>query len=193
MYSLSAYLPAQSIQQISEWLEQHNCNLKISNPRKTKFGDYRFVNNQHHITINNDLNKYAFLVTLTHEIAHMFVFEKYRNAVLPHGTEWKMTFQRLMLNFIPILPEDIQKSISHHIKNPKASTCSDPKLFSILSNYDDEKHLVVCEIEDNTRFFTVDGNAFERICKVRTRIKCRKIANNKLYLFNPNCKIILNQ
>lgn len=193
MYSLSTYLPAQSVQQITQWLNQFDCNLKISPPRKTKFGDYRFINNQHHITINNNLNKYAFLVTLTHEIAHMFVFEKYRNSVLPHGTEWKMTFQKLMLNFISILPEDIQKSISHHLKNPKASTSSDPKLFSVLSNYDSEKHLVVSEIEDETKFYTVEGNPFLRICKVRTRIKCKNLGNNKIYLFNPNCKIVLNQ
>lgn len=193
MYSLSNYLPAESVQQVSGWLSKHNCNLKISSPRKTKFGDYKFSNNQHHITINNDLNKYAFLITLTHEIAHMFVFEKYRNSVLPHGTEWKMTFQKLMLNFIPILPEDIQKSISYYLKNPKASTSSDPKLFSVLRNYDSEKYLVVSQIEDNTKFYTIDKVQFTRICKVRTRIKCKNLENNKIYLFNPNCKIVLNQ
>lgn len=193
MHSLGSYLPAQSVQQISDWLKQNNCNLKITNPRKTKFGDYKFAKNQHNITINNDLNKYAFLVTLTHEIAHMFVFEEYKNSVMPHGIEWKMTFQKLMLNFIPILPEDLQKSISSHLKNPKASSCSDSKLFSALSNYDSVKHLVVNDIKDKASFTTLDGNTFERICKVRTRIKCRKVSNNKIYLFNPNCKIVLNQ
>ena len=189
---LQSYLPTESVQQISNWLNQYDCKLKISSPRKTKFGDYKFANSQHHITINNDLNKYAFLITLTHEIAHMFVFDKYRNSVLPHGQERKMTFQKLMLNFIPILPEDIQRIISTHLKNPKASTASDPKLFAALRNYDCEKHLVVSEIEDNTPFFTLDGNPYLRICKIRTRIKCRNAINNKIYLFNPNCKIVLN-
>ena len=82
---LQSYLPTESVQQISNWLNQYDCKLKISSPRKTKFGDYKFANSQHHITINNDLNKYAFLITLTHEIANMFVFDKYRNSVLPHG------------------------------------------------------------------------------------------------------------
>jgi len=123
----------------------------------------------------------------------MFVFDKYKNSVLPHGKEWKMTFQKLMLNFIPNLPEDLQKVISHHLKNPKASTASDPKLFSTLRKYDLKKHLVISEIEDQTFFHTLEGSAFQRICKVRTRIKCKKIANNKIYLFNPNCKIVLSQ
>ena len=193
MYSLESYLPNNTYELINQWLAKYNCELKISRPRKTKFGDYRFIENRHHISINNDLNKYSFLITLTHEIAHMFVFEKYKNTVLPHGEELKITFQKLMLNFIPIFPNDIQKAISHHLKNPKASTASDSKLFSILTNYDSKKHLRISEIKDQTKFYTLDGIEFERMYKVRSRIKCKKIINDRIYLFNSNCKIVLNQ
>ena len=40
--------------------------------------------------MNNNLNKYSFLITITHEIAHMMIWEKHQNKVDPHGEEWKM-------------------------------------------------------------------------------------------------------
>ena len=193
MYSLSNYLPAQSVQQVSGWLSKHNCNLKISSPRKTKFGDYKFSNNQHHITINNDLNKYAFLITLTHEIAHMFVFEKYRNSVLPHGTEWKMTFQKLMLNFIPILPEDIQKSISYYLKNPKASTDSDVRLsLALKGNTAENGKNFVFEVPTNSTF-VFKNKLYRKGKKRKTRIECMQITTNRLYLFNQNAEVIVKK
>ena len=51
--------------------------MKFVLPRNTKLGDYKYDNkNGNQITINNDLNPYATLITLTHEIAHAFVFKK---------------------------------------------------------------------------------------------------------------------
>ena len=77
MKSLDSFLPKESIDSIKKWLTDYNCQLSIKESRATKLGDYRFYKGQHHISINNDLNPYSFLITLTHEIAHMLVKEDY--------------------------------------------------------------------------------------------------------------------
>ena len=191
MKQLQSYIPTQTHKKIIYWLEKHQCQLKICNPRATKLGDYQFKNNKHHISINNNLNPYSFLITLTHEIAHMMVFEEYKNTKLPHGLEWKNTFRKLMFNFIPIFPQDIQKELSRHLKNPKASTTTDPKLYLSLSRYNKEAQLRVCDLKDGTIFYTNNGKSYVRLNKVRTRIKCKSLENNKHYLFNPICTINL--
>ena len=56
-------------------------------------------NGDYQITINNDLNKYRFLITLIHEMAHLVTFKDMPRSK-PHGKEWKINFQRLMLPFL---------------------------------------------------------------------------------------------
>jgi predicted SprT family Zn-dependent metalloprotease len=46
------------------------------------------VNGKHEITVNSNLNKYKFLITLIHEISHLVAFEKFGRNIKPHGNEW---------------------------------------------------------------------------------------------------------
>ena len=85
---LSLYIPKESIPLISKWINELDISLKFVLPRNTKLGDYRYDNKKgNQITINNDLNPYATLITLTHEIAHAFVFKRYGANHQPHGKE----------------------------------------------------------------------------------------------------------
>ena len=83
MKKILSYIPTKAYSKVNNWLEKYNCEVTISYPRKSKLGDYKspYNNNKHSISINKDLNKYAFLITLTHEIAHMMIWEKYKNNV----------------------------------------------------------------------------------------------------------------
>ena len=99
------------------------------NERVTRHGDYRRrkAHGNHQITVNASLNKYRFLITLIHEIAHLMAFEKYGRHIKPHGLEWKKTFQHLMLPFIrpEIFPSQLLPLLARHFKNPKASSSTD--------------------------------------------------------------------
>jgi len=100
MATLENYLPQFTVKPITELLKLYKVQLKIVQERKTRHGDYRKnINGSHAITVNSNLNKYRFLVTLVHEIAHLVAFEKYGRSIKPHGIEWKHTFQHLMLPF----------------------------------------------------------------------------------------------
>ena len=74
MCVFAKYVPENSIKILKSWIEELDIDIKIITPRKTKLGDFRYSNGNSLITINNNLNKYSFLITLTHEIAHAFIF-----------------------------------------------------------------------------------------------------------------------
>ena len=154
MKKISSFIPKQACKKINKWLSSFDCKVIITNPRQTKLGDYRSPNNDknHIISINNNLNKYSFLITLTHEIAHMMIWEKYKNNVKPHGNEWKEMFKKLMINFIPVFPYDIQQCLAIHLKNPKSSCSADYTLVKVLRKYDKNPILTISDIPDGDIF-----------------------------------------
>ena len=96
---LQKYLPEHDVQSCFELIKASHVHLKIVNERVTRHGDYRKdVQGFHLITVNANLNKYRFLMTLIHEIAHLVAFEKYGRFIKPHGNEWKLTFQKQEIN-----------------------------------------------------------------------------------------------
>ena len=61
--------------------------LVLSNPRKSKLGDYRYNHKlkSHHITINIDLEPIYFMVTYLHEVAHKMCWDQFNHKAKPHG------------------------------------------------------------------------------------------------------------
>ena len=97
MEILKKHIPKESLPQIKKWIEELDIAVKVTKSRNTKLGDFRVTRKgEYLISINYDLNEYAFLITLTHEIAHAFVWQKYKSKVYPHGSEWKNTFKKLL-------------------------------------------------------------------------------------------------
>lgn len=191
MQDLSQYLPKDAFQTIKYWLNKHHCRLSIKAPRSTKLGDYKYFKGQHHISINNNLNPYSFLITLTHEIAHMLVKENYPPTVLPHGKEWKKTFRQLMLPLLSVFPDEIQRPLALHLKNPKASSSADQDLLASLRLFDKQKIITISDIPFGTLFYTTNGKLFLKEKKLRRRFQCKSLSNNRTYLFNPMAEIKL--
>jgi Zn-dependent peptidase ImmA (M78 family) len=194
MDNFENHIPKASIPLIKKWIKELNILVKIKKSRNTKLGDFTVNKKEEYlISINKDLNKYAFLITLTHEIAHAFVWEKHKRKVAPHGIEWKITFKEMMLNFLnaDIFPDDLLRSLSKHIKNPKASTVNDYNLSDMLRKYDSNKQLILSEIPDGSVFSTISGRQFVKLNKLRKRYKCKATDSNKIYLFNPLAAVAL--
>jgi len=189
------YLPEKSIPTIIDWLENSNVQLKITRSRFSKLGDYRppIQTKFHRISVNHDLNKYHFLITLVHEFAHMKVWEEYPRNVRPHGAEWKKIFRDLMQNFLSpnIFPIEILNILQIYLKNPSAST-SNSKLLSALRNYDkNNQHPVLEDLPTHAIFRIENGFIFKKMEKSRKRIKCKRLDNNRIYLVNPLIKVEL--
>ena len=162
MNSFSPFVPKKSKKLLQYWIDEINVKIEISNPRKTKLGDFKFTDNQMKITINNNLNKYSFLITLVHELAHAFVFKKYKNNVFPHGKHWRLMFRSLMLNFLTpdYFPEDILKVLSKHMISPKASTFTDLNLVKILNQYDKFPSFTISDLAIGDSFRIDSGRVF---------------------------------
>ena len=133
---LSNYIPHETVDECTSWIIQKNIHLKITRGRASKFGDYKPLERGkgHHISVNHDLNKYAFLITFVHEVAHLHTYTKYPFRHEPHGREWKNEFRNLLGNFVVrrVFPDDISTALSSYLKNPAATSCSDHHLFRTL-------------------------------------------------------------
>jgi len=190
---LAPYIPEFALEAAFELIKQHNVHLKIVNQRVTRHGDYRkLAAGGHQITVNASKNKYRFFITLIHEISHLVAFEKYGRNILPHGPEWKHTFQRLMIPFIrpEVFPRELLPLLARHFKNPKASSDTDATLALALKQYDPptDKNFVF-EIPYGTTFRIHNGRIFKKIAIRVKRYECLEVATGKIYLFNPNAEV----
>ena len=193
--TLPEFIPESAIPQVLELLKHDHLVIKVKNERKTRHGDYRRLpNNQHQITINANLNKFRFLITLVHEIAHFEAYQNYGRYIKPHGIEWKRTFQHLMLPFInpQIFPEHLLPLLAKHFKNPKATSDSDATLALALKQFDvPNGKTYVFEVPLGTRFKLYNGKVYTKGIKRTKRYECVEEKTGKLYLFNPNAEVEL--
>jgi hypothetical protein len=192
---LHKYIPEKSVDLVQYLIEQNNFTLKIVNQRQTKHGDFRKLpNGKFQITVNNNLNKYQFLLTLIHEIAHHVTHQKF-GRVQPHGKEWKTVFQHLMLPFLKpeIYPKSMLSPLANYLRNPKASTDSDVNLsLALRENKPETGKYFIFELSEGN-LFIFKNNVYKRGSKRRTRIECQNMNNRKIYLFNQNVEVVLYQ
>lgn len=185
------FVPVKAIPFVQFLIDEHSFDLIIVNQRQTKHGDFRKLpDGRFQITVNNNLNKYQFLLTLVHEIAHHVTHQKFGRAQ-PHGKEWKMVFQHLMLPFLrpEIYPTKILPFLATYLKNPKASTDSDVNLSLVLKGNEAEKGKnFIFEINSGS-FFEFKNIIYRRGNKRRTRFECLNMNNQKVYLFNQNVEV----
>lgn len=193
--TLSKYIPKNAVALVEEVLTNHPVEIKIVNNRITKHGDFKkSKNGKLQITINNSLNEYQFLLTLIHEIAHLVTYKVHKR-VKPHGVEWKMNFQHLMLPFLQpaIYPQELLPYLANYLKKPKASTGSDVNLTLALKQYDEMSGKnFIFELPLGS-IFTFNNRSFKKGNKRRTRFECVELSSNKNYLFNQNAEVKVHQ
>nr|WP_315172196.1 SprT-like domain-containing protein [uncultured Flavobacterium sp.] len=193
--TLLKYLPEHAVKPVFELIVANQVHLKIVNERVTRHGDYRKgLSGKHEITVNASLNKYRFLITLIHEIAHLVAFEKFGRNIKPHGAEWKYTFQRLMVPFIrpEIFPNHLLPLLARHFKNPAASSDTDATLALALKQFDQQNDKsYIFEIPYGSVFRIHNGKIFKKGALRTKRYECVEISSNRMYLFNPNAEVEL--
>ncbi|WP_264553351.1 SprT-like domain-containing protein [Flavobacterium sp. N2038] len=193
--TLAKYIPEHAVKPVFDLIVANQVHLKIVNERQTRHGDYRRGHTgKHEITVNASLNKYRFLITLIHEIAHLVAFEKFGRNIKPHGNEWKYSFQRLMVPFIrpEIFPSQLLPLLARHFKNPSASSDTDTTLSLALKQFDKENDKnYIFEIPYGSVFRINNGKIFKKLAVRTKRFECIEISSGKTYLFNPNAEVEL--
>lgn len=173
--------------------------------RRTKLGDHRAPvrgRTIHRITVNDDLNPYAFLTTLLHEIAHAVTWEKhvrprtpFSRRVLPHGAQWKSEFGRILAPVVEqgALPKDVSEALARYLQDPAAATCSDRGLLVALARYDapDPDRRLVEEVAVGAAFRVEGGRMFLKGPRLRSRFRCYDAKTGVEYRIHPLCRVTL--
>ena len=190
LLQLRSYLPEGSFEDVQHFLVYYKVHLTVTRKRQTVLGDYRHAHEgkSHRISINGNLNKYSFLITLLHELAHLFTYERFGHRVQAHGREWKDEFGKILAQFLAkkIFPPEIENALKQTLKNPAASSCGDETLLRVLRNYDPKKenHFLVEQLKEGDTFRIKGNRYFVKGIKIRTRYKCYEPATKKWYLFS---------
>ena len=184
------FLPPAAVAHVELLLAGYDLHVRIARPRRTKLGDHRPPATgwtAHRISINANLNPYAFLTTLLHEVAHAATWERHRprRRVRPHGPEWKREFEAILAPVVGagVLPDELAAALARSMRNPLAATCSDRGLALALARYDEPPPGRV-RVEDLVEgaFFRVEGGqAFRADRQVRTRRKCFECGTGREY------------
>jgi predicted SprT family Zn-dependent metalloprotease len=194
--ALSKYVPSKALDTCVDWIVYYKIAVRITKSRNSKYGDYRPPSDGkgHRISVNHDLNKYAFLLTFTHEVAHLVAFSKFRFRIDPHGREWKVEFKRLMQPFLrnSVFPADLVRAIAGYLSNPAASSCSDINLTRSLAKYDkrDERWKLLEEISLNTPFRIRSGREFIKGELLNKNFCCTCLKSKHKYVINPLTEVL---
>lgn len=188
------FLPQEFVSYVVDLLLKYPVKFKIVPPRSTKLGDFRagIGIEKPIITVNGDLNPYAFLVTTLHEFAHLFTYLDYGFKVQPHGNEWKENYRKLILPIIDskCLPEDIENALLNSLVSVKASSCSDIHLTRVLKKYDltkDGKELL--ENLPKNSIFALNGRVFSKGELRRKKFFCIELSSKKKYLVHALAEV----
>jgi len=194
---LKPHLPENSISEVVSLIIEHQVYLKITKSRSSKYGDFRVpgMDQQPKLSINHNLNPYAFLITLLHEMAHLVVWKNYKSIykrIKPHGMEWKKEFKNLMKPFLrpDIFPEPLLSILKKHMLNAKASSSSDIRLMKELRKFDkiNEEVKIVADFSVGETFI-LRNNPFRIIKKNRSRYLCENTNNQKKYLIHSLAEV----
>lgn len=198
MQALAAFLPEGSFEKVVVFIQQYKVHLTITKKRKSVLGDYRHASmgKNHRISVNGDLNKYEFLITLLHELAHLLTFEQYRNRVEAHGREWKNCYSALLYDFVQlgVFPDDVRMALQRSIMNPAATANGETDLLLVLRKYNKQQQtglIPVAEIPPGQLFQTENGRVFMKGALRRKRFECVEVKTGLRYSFSAVTEVLL--
>jgi len=180
---LGKYLPENSIQYCYALWHEHSIQFKITRPRKTIYGNYFYKDGAHHVSVNGNLQREAFLVTYIHEVAHLLVRKKFRKRLKPHGKEWQSEFSALMQPLLKteIFNAETLEALIRHMKSPAASSCTDPILHELLSGKEESENQKKVSSLQAGQSFRFQGKDFIWLKNLRTRIECRCLESGRIF------------
>ncbi|HEX9956358.1 MAG TPA: SprT-like domain-containing protein [Fibrella sp.] len=187
---LPQYIPAEAVTYCQQLQQQFPFGFRIVRPRRTRLGDFRVLpNGTTHITVNADLNQYAFLITYVHEVAHCAVYHTYKRSGKPHGRTWQAQFQRLMAPLLTeaVFPADVLAPLRYYMARPAATTSAQPALMQALRQYNPQLPQLPADGQLELRqlsegqLFQLQKKRYIRGKLRRTRIVCKDIQTGRSY------------
>ena len=195
MQNISNHIPSASAEYCQQLINQHRFKLILAKERQSKLGDFRRDKYKNYtITVNRNLNPFQFLITFIHEYAHLLVAVRHPKSVKAHGQEWKNTFRELMLPVLnpEVFPDEILRPLANHMRNPKAASSSDPKLWKILKGFGQDTTGITLEDIESGGEFLFKKRLFIKLNKRKTRVLCEEVNSGRQYLIPAVADVELN-
>ncbi len=196
------FLPASAAAYGRQLWQQHQFQFRVSKPRRTRLGDFKVLpGGTLHITVNADLNPYAFLLTYIHEVAHAVVHRqtqttKRRSRPKPHGSQWQLAFQQLMQPLLieAVYPPAILEPLRDYMRQPAATSYAHPTLMHALRQADPKPagQILLHHVPEG-QAFTFAKKTFVRGTFRRTRIVCKEVESGKSYTILAHALVIVNE
>ena len=195
------HLPAASATYSRKLWQHYGFTFRVVRPRRTRLGDFRaFPQGPTAITVNADLNRYAFLITYIHEVAHAEVHQTYRRRGKPHGRAWQMAFQRLMQPLLTeaVFPVAILEPLRNYMTKPAATTSANPALMLALRQTDPPTtdlvtagRVLLRDVPEGQPF-QLAKKAYVRGTMRRTRVVCKEVASGRSYAILAHALVEIN-
>ena len=188
-------MPAGAGEYCHQLWQHYGFNLRVVRPRQTRLGDFRVLpDGQTRITVNCNLNPYAFLITYIHEVAHADVNQQRRaqlrrKRTAPHGEAWQTAFQRLMQPLLTdaLFPDSILKPLAAYMAKPAATTAAHPALMLALRQADRQvsegvqpEQVLLSDVPEGQPF-RFAKKTYVRGTLRRKRIVCKEVSTGKSY------------
>jgi hypothetical protein len=196
------YFPPASVAYCRQLWQLDGFDFRVVRPRRTRLGDFRVLpHNQTQITVNANLNPYAFLITYIHEVAHADVHRAYKRRVQPHGKAWQTAFQRLMQPMLTaaVFPEAILLPLRQYMSKPAATTYANPSLMlalrqadAVLTNSITENRVLLRDVREGKQF-QFAKKTYIRGTLRRTRVVCKEISSGKSYAILAHALVEVNE
>ncbi|HNQ12986.1 MAG TPA: hypothetical protein PKH65_03395 [Bacteroidia bacterium] len=187
---LHHFIPQKSITRCINLLVYYNVEFVVAPSRSSKYGDSSNDSElkKYKITVNEDLNRYSFLITLIHEIAHISTWKKYPRVAHPHGLHWKKEYRRHMKYFLGenIFPKPLVHALAHFIEDPSSTSCNNFNLHKVLMAYDKPKRgwYYLERLQYNSKFKINTGRIFIKRKVLKKNIECREFFTKDIYLLS---------
>lgn len=88
-----------------------------------------------------------------------------------------------------VFPDDVLRVLASHMKNPKASSTSDNKLYLVLRRYDQSPEGTLLRELDSGVTFLFNKKIYRKIEKRRTRSLCVELNSNRKYLISETAPV----
>ncbi len=183
-----SYVPGEAVNYCATLQKAYSFSIGVSKPRKSKWGDYRYRRSgsdvAHAISVNENLNPYAFLITYLHEVAHLRAFQQHGFKISPHGEAWKCCFRQLLVPVLSekIFPTDVLVALRRFANDPRASSGANASLTRILQAYDPPTDQIPLQYLSAGAQFMFRDRTYVKQKVRRTRSLCKEIRSRKQYL-----------
>lgn len=181
---------------IFDYLEKCECDFRITRRRKSKLGDFRVKGNEWSISVNDEPNRYRFIITLIHEMAHLKTFIEFQNRVMPHGKEWKNNF-RILLHDYGIRrffqdDNELMQIFDIVFENPTATAGIDLELEKCFQKYDVQQSDDECFLSElpYDAYFIYRQRLYQKKKVMRTRVLCKEVVNHGMFGISLSSKVL---